>query len=136
MEKSLESDNATIDIDKREGTAENFQDDNRVIINNNENITNAPVNNLNLGSRGGSSVESEVSSEEATPSSNTEDSHDVLQENIEKQNNLVNASEAVPGTNPADDEVNIFKKMNLTFENLYKLQGVPEKSHIYWYYNK
>ena len=118
MEQSLESDNATRDADKRD--AETCQDDNRVIMNNNANTAPAPVDNLHLGSSGGSSVESEVSSEEVTPSSNaeevapssntTEDNVDVLQENIEKQNNLVNVSEAVPDIKPANDEVSLFSE--------------------------
>ena len=112
MEQSLESDNATRDSDKRD--AETCQDDNRVIMNNNANTAPAPVDNLHLGSSGGSSVESEVSSEEVTPSSNAEEvapsSNDVLQENFEKQNNLVNVSEAVPDIKSANDEVSIFSE--------------------------
>ena len=53
MEKTLES--------VIEGTIENAQDDNRVIIDNNEkhpdNVETAPVNNLNLTSSGSSSAQ-------------------------------------------------------------------------------
>ena len=91
MEKTLESVNATLD---KEGTIENAQDDNRVIIDNNENhpdnVETAPVNNLNLTSRGSSSVDSEVSSEEVTPTTNTEEDNDVPQETIEQRKNIAN----------------------------------------------
>ena len=107
MEKTLESVNATLD---KEGTIENAQDDNRVIIDNNENhpdnVETAPVNNLNLTSRGSSSVDSEVSSEEVTPTTNTEEDNDVPQEMIEQQKNIANVPIVDSDNKSAEDEVN------------------------------
>ena len=107
MEKTLESVNATLD---KEGTIENAQDDNRVIIDNNENhpdnVETAPVNNLNLTSRGSSSVDSEVSSEEVTPTTNTEEDNDVPQETIEQRKNIANIRIVDSDNKSAEDEVN------------------------------
>ena len=106
MEKTLESVNATLD---KEGTIENAQDDNRVIIDNNENhpdnVETAPVNNLNLTSRGSSSVDSEVSSEEVTPTTNAEEDNDVPQDTIEQQKNIANMP-MDSDNKSAEDEVN------------------------------
>ena len=110
MEKTLESINATLN---KEGTIENAQDDNRVIIDNNENhpdnVETAPVNNLNLTSRGSSSVDSEVSSEEVTPTTNAEEDNDVPQETIEQRKNIANVPIVDSDNKSAEDEVNYCK---------------------------
>jgi len=114
MEKTLESVNATLD---KEGTIENAQDDNRVIIDNNENhpdnVETAPVNNLNLTSRGSSSVDSEVSSEEVTPTTNTEEDNDVPQETIEQRKNIANIRIVDSDNKTEADAVDVENDKNL-----------------------